>query len=81
MDIRIRPNPVNDELFIQLYEKWTNDQTRLNILNLNGQLIRTINILSNLEQKIEVADLKQGVYILDFRNDIGHSKIIKLIKL
>lgn len=81
MDIRIRPNPVNDELFIQIYEKWTNDQTRLNIINLNGQLIRTINIPPNLEQKIEVADLKQGVYILDFRNGIGHSKIIKLIKL
>ncbi|MBK7695812.1 MAG: T9SS type A sorting domain-containing protein [Saprospiraceae bacterium] len=81
MDIKIRPNPAKDELIIQFDGPNSSSLTRLNILNMNGQLIKTFQIHSLKDQKIEVSDLSQGVYMLDFRDESGNWKIIKLIKL
>ena len=58
-DVNIYPNPVQNELFIEL----ENGQiTEANILDLSGKTIKSM--VNNNANSIDVSSLKQGVYIL-----------------
>ncbi len=74
----ILPNPVKDELFISGTIDW-NDFT-VNIFNINGKLILSVND-SNLNNKsIDVQKLNSGIYFILLKDKNGRSIIKKFIK-
>ncbi len=71
-NMSISPNPVRDYLFIN-----GNEQViKATIFTINGSLVQTLNVESN---KINVANLSQGMYILVVHTDKGitQNKFIK----
>ncbi len=74
----ILPNPVKDELFISGTIDW-NDFT-VNIFNINGKLVLSVND-SNLNNKsIDVQKLNSGIYFILLKDKNGRSIIKKFIK-
>ncbi len=75
--LKIYPNPVNDFLNISVLGNVDRKST-LNIFDAKGVLVRTINMTNNL-QRISVADLAQGVYLIKLNNGEGNlsSKFVK----
>jgi hypothetical protein len=67
-NITIYPNPVADNLFIELGE---NKSTEINILSLSGTVVKSI--ANNNAKSIDVSDLQQGVYILKVVTNKGVS--------
>lgn len=61
------PNPVTTSL--NLYN--TSDVTRIEVYNVTGQLVRTVQLDAAQEVSIDVADLRVGVYIVNVYNDKG----------
>lgn len=70
----VSPNPANNQLSIKYPQKAV-----IELLNLNGQLINTINHSGTIT-KIELGNLEKGVYILFIKTDNG-SIVKKFIKL
>ncbi len=70
-DIRIFPNPVKNQISIQVP---TLDQARiqLTILDIEGKVVKTKSLVNN-SSEIEVEDLTSGVYILLF--DDGKERV------
>jgi len=66
--ISIYPNPVKNELFIELNQLET---TNISILDYSGRLVKSIP--NNAINKIDVSDLKQGIYILKVSTENGIS--------
>lgn len=69
--IKVYPNPVTDNLFIETTEK---DLT-FRLININGQVVKTGQVLNQKEQ-IDFTVLPKGTYILKLDNNKTH-KIIK----
>ena len=71
--INIYPNPVQNELFIEMAE---GQITEINILDLSGKIVRSI--IDNTKT-IDVSDLTQGIYFLKIRteNDASATQFIK----
>lgn len=70
--INIYPNPLNDFLNLE-----TNiNLEKIFIYNLQGQLIKTINLIQK-KQKIDLKMLSKGIYIVRFENSNLTYKIIK----
>ena len=66
--IKIYPNPVQNELFVELENERI---TKMNIVDISGKLIKTI---SNTNSKhIDVSSLNQGIYILEIYSESGIS--------
>ena len=63
--INIFPNPTNNNLTIETSEKAT-----IEILNIEGQIIKTINT-ADKQTTIDVADLSSGIYIIKAKTDRG----------
>ena len=63
--INIFPNPTNDNLTIETPENAT-----IEILNIEGQIIKAINI-TDKQTSIDVSDLSNGVYIIKAKTDKG----------
>jgi hypothetical protein len=62
-DFRIYPNPLKDNLYIE-YDDLNGAVYNYELLNQNGQVIRSKMGVGNKIEKIEMSDLKSGVYIL-----------------
>jgi uncharacterized protein YjdB len=70
----IYPNPVQNELFIELNEL---EITKISISNYSGELVKSIT--NNTTKQIDVSDLKQGVYFLrvSTENGVSTNRFIK----
>lgn len=77
-DIRIFPNPVEDMLYIQSKDLFT-DQVHINIINALGQKVLQTNASNTQLLSIDIANMTPGIYILSLSvgNQIFTKKIIK----
>ena len=75
--ISITPNPVNAEATIH---HLSNDQYTVEIYEITGKSIKTININGGLSTTINLSFLKPGMYFLIIRNDNGDTHRLKIIK-
>ena len=75
--LKIYPNPVNDYVNVSVPGN-VDRQSLLNIFDARGMLVRTINMTNNL-QRINVADLPKGVYIIKLNKGEGNlsSKFVR----
>ncbi len=73
--IKIYPQPTNDYLNLRGNIE---DLTSICIYNLQGKKIRQI---SNIQSKIDVSNIKAGVYIIHFLSDNKTNSVLKMIKL
>ncbi len=64
------PNPATSELNIQLP---ANENGVIRIFNANGQLVRSMNNFNNGMSKLNISDLANGVYDLQYQNVNGTS--------
>lgn len=64
------PNPTTSELNIQVA---ANENGVIRIFNANGQLIRSFNNFNNGTTKVDVSDLANGVYEVQYQNANGTS--------
>ena len=67
-EVEIYPNPVQNELFLDLGQ---NQATQINILNVSGQVVQSI--VNNNVKSIDVSGLNQGIYILKIQTEHGIS--------
>ena len=77
-DFQIFPNPTNS--FFQLVDNSNSlDGSLLQIFDFNGRKVQE-SIISNSSNKIDISNLKSGVYILHLSNEKMniHKKIIKM---
>jgi hypothetical protein len=64
------PNPTTSELNIQVA---ANENGVIRIFNANGQLVRSFNNFNNGTTKVDVSDLANGVYDVQYQNANGTS--------
>jgi hypothetical protein len=69
--LRVYPNPAHSALWIQA----SPDITRVDLLDLQGRLVRAINIANGFG-KMDVAGLAAGIYFA--KNAIGPSNVVKV---
>jgi len=70
------PNPVQNTLFINNLEH----VNRIDIFNLIGQKVRTINTITSTKISIQTGDLNNGVYIISVVGNNGLVKSMRFIK-
>ena len=71
-ELSIYPNPASD--FITLNTENINNENRtLTIYNIVGELVRS-ETLSQNQQKINVEDLNNGIYMLEIKSEHGYEK-------
>ncbi len=63
--IKLFPNPAQDFITVELPNE--DNDAILKILDTSGKIIRTIR--GNIHQKISIADLPSGTYIVEYKND------------
>lgn len=74
------PNPVKDELYLQ-WELVNNDNVlSIDIFNINGQIIKSINNLSENKTVISFREFTEGTYLVNLNYATGNQKSIKIIK-
>lgn len=75
--IKLYPNPVNDILTLSMSENIS--LTKLEIVDINGRLIKSISAERNLNNQIDTSELTQGLYLLNIYSESGKltSKFIK----
>lgn len=66
-NIRVFPNPAND--FVQISSNM--DLNRINLYNLMGQKIYTLNVSSQSQAQISTVQFKNGIYILEIETSTG----------
>ncbi len=76
-NITVYPNPVNSVLFV----KHADNISRITITNITGQNIIKLNTNNSPEIKLNVNNLKTGVYFITFYNEKGLYSISKFIKI
>ncbi|KAA0993252.1 CotH kinase family protein [Dyadobacter aurulentus] len=78
--INIYPNPATDKITFDLSGSWRNG-AMVELISLNGQKLRFLNIAEGQTGQLSVATLPTGKYILQFRrlNDIV-SKLIHVVR-
>jgi CshA-type fibril repeat protein len=74
-DIQVYPNPASD--YIKVIAP-ISENTTLNILSLEGKIIKTMPLISN-QTMVSVKDLVSGIYMIEI-NGKTSSKTIKIIK-
>jgi len=74
----IYPNPVSETLFLKLKNEELND-VKYELVNLNGQIVLQ-GVLKEKQEKIKMSDLKESVYVVNFRIKNKLLKSIKIIK-
>ena len=74
------PNPVKDELYLQ-WELVNDDKVlSIDIYNINGQIIKNINNLSENKAIISFQEFTVGTYLVNLNYATGNQKSIKIIK-
>jgi hypothetical protein len=71
--IRVYPNPVSDFIYLDGIE----ETKSINIYSVNGQLIKSI---ERIDQKIDVSDLKDGLYFISVLTTKGDQLSSRFIK-
>ncbi|MDO3694326.1 glycosyl hydrolase [Wenyingzhuangia sp. chi5] len=77
-EIKVHPNPVNDYLNISFEGDYFG--YKVNIFNLTGKLVMQTS-LQNQNNRLNLSNLKAGVYLLKITDKYQSTKIIKVIKL
>lgn len=75
------PNPVKEELFLKW--KTTNDYSvsKIELFNLNGQILRSYTNLDKLEtMNLPFQEQPSGVYLINILYTNGEMKTIKIVK-
>lgn len=74
------PNPVKEELYLQ-WELVNDDKVlSIDIYDINGQLIKNINKLSENKTIISFQEFTVGTYLVNLNYATGNQKSIKIIK-
>ncbi len=78
VEIKIYPNPATNKITISIPSKATPDNYRIEILNIDGQIIRTNNNCG-AETTLDLVNLSSGVYTIKVKTDkeIAIQKFIK----
>lgn len=71
MNALLYPNPVKDQLFIELDDAMSQLATQLTITDLNGRVVRNIELDGQTTLSISVNDLANGTYMLRLDNQKG----------
>ncbi len=71
MNALLYPNPVKDQLFIELDEAMSQLATQLTITDLNGRVVRNVQLDGQTTLSITVDDLANGTYMLRLDNQKG----------
>lgn len=77
-DIKVFPNPVENEIFFEILTP--EEIKKIEIHTLEGVLVRSIYYTSSKGNKIDVSQLKSGVYVLTFTTTYGQKRICKVVK-
>jgi len=72
---RIYPNPVNDRLFIEPLQ----DVNRIELLNMTGQSLRSMNAQHTGKIELNINDLSQGIYFLKIYGKDSAAGIYKIL--
>jgi len=82
-ELNVSPNPFTDFVMVEIsnYNELVaiDNDLDLNIYDLSGKLIKSINANANI-LKIETNELVAGTYILELKNSISTIKTIKIVK-
>ena len=74
----LKQNPVNETIQL-IYEFQVNSAVKLELLSINGQLIRSYNLSMEQHQfDIDVHDLSSGLYLLYLKSNQQYDKKIKV---
>lgn len=78
--ISISPNPSKDELNIN-FTNLSNStiSSKINIYNLHGKIVKTVNRNTDTIQKIKISNLSRGIYIIRVSAENGEQITHKLI--
>lgn len=74
-NLQLYPNPASDKVYIKNLK---DNKAIINVIGANGQLVKTTTV--NADNSIDVADLQEGVYIIEITNKEGEKAIKRLIK-
>lgn len=74
------PNPVKDELYLEWELVDDNKVLSIEIYNINGQLIKNINNLSDNKTIISFHEYTSGTYLVNLNFATGNQKSITIIK-
>ncbi len=78
--IKIYPNPATSQIYINLASAAKNTQVFVNLINANGQLIRTESVPTNSQTwQMSITDLTPGTYFISISDGAGnklHSQAI-----
>ncbi len=78
-EITVYPNPADNFITIELDFNETEAQI-INILSIDGKLIRNINITSD-ETTIDISSLSSGIYFINIASKNESLQVVKLIRL
>ena len=79
ININFYPNPVEDIMTIKT-ENALNLNLTARLLSLDGKLIKTFNLVNEVSQEISIAEVSQGLYLLNFyegTTQIASKKVVK----
>jgi trimeric autotransporter adhesin len=71
------PNPVSDLLTVSI-PNWEGGYARTKLTDITGKVMRDI-LITNNKQTLDVSDLTQGVYLLNYADNIN-SMTLKIVK-
>ena len=77
-DIVVYPNPVEDELQVEL--PTTSEAIHFKLFDVLGREVKSINALPKNNSNIDLSDLENGMYLYEFINESGERKSGKLYK-
>lgn len=77
--LKVYPTLFKDYINIK-FDLFQTQRQELNIINLNGELVRSL-YLSEIQSKINLSDLKPGIYFLSTNNSHLQKEFAKIIKL
>jgi hypothetical protein len=78
--IKLYPNPVQNDLFVQLPIEMMNNAIQLDIMNATGQVVLSKSIYKSvIQQTADVSALKNGLYYVCIQSSTGEKLISKII--
>jgi hypothetical protein len=66
--LNVYPNPAKDNITININNRNSNEDATLNIYNVTGVLIKSKILKQNL-QEINVSDISNGIYMIEFKSE------------
>jgi hypothetical protein len=76
---KIYPNPISDYLQIQKPELFINSPLEIQILTVNGQMLKSIHLNEN-QSEIDLRDIQEGIYFIIFTDKQRNTKPLRFIK-